>query len=236
MGPKNKGDHDTDIFAAKRRKMVKNQLAERGIRNPGVIGAFLKVPRHNFVSPEFHDYAYDDCPLPIGGGQTISQPYIVALMTELVDPKAGDRVLEVGTGSGYQAGILAEMGCEVYTIEIIAAFSKRAAKILDNLGYKNIEFKVGDGYIGWKEKTPFDEIIVTAAPEHLPSKLINQLKTGGRMVIPIGGTYQDLMLVKKTPKGVDIKTITPVRFVPMTGKAQENEQENGQNSEDKVPS
>lgn len=235
MEPKNKDDHDTNIFAAKRSEMVEYQLVDRGIRNPGVIEAFLKVPRHNFVSPEFHDYAYNDCPLPIGGGQTISQPYIVALMTELLDPKSGERILEVGTGSGYQAGILAELGCEVYTIEIIAALSNRAAKILDSLGYENIEFKVGDGYMGWEEKTPFDGIIVTAAPEHLPSKLIDQLKTGGRMVIPIGGMYQDLMLVNKTHKGVDIKTITPVRFVPMTGKAQESEQENEQNSEDKVP-
>lgn len=200
--------------------MVQDQLVPRGISDSRIIEAMLKIPRHKFLPDHLCDYAYSDSPLPIGMGQTISQPYIVAFMTELLNLKKGDKVLEVGTGSGYQAAILAEMGCEVYTIEIVESLALRAKKVLQNLGYKNIRFKIDDGYIGWEENAPFDAIIVTAAPPEIPEPLTEQLKEGGKMAIPVGEYFQELLLLKKTSEGLKEKKVTPVRFVPMTGEAQ----------------
>ncbi len=201
-------------------RMVNEQLVPRGISNESILDAMYKVPRHKFVPQGLIERAYDDCPLPIGMGQTISQPYIVAFMTELLNINKGDEVLEVGTGSGYQAAILAEIGCEVYTIEIVESLSWRAKEILQDLGYKNIRFKIGDGYMGWEEHAPYDSIIVTAAPPQVPAPLVEQLKEGGKIVIPVGDYYQELLLLKKTKDGVKQKKVTPVRFVPMTGEAQ----------------
>src|SRR5262245_55573991 len=184
-----------------------------------VMAAMGKVPRHRFVPFLQHSFAYDNRPLPIGEGQTISQPYIVALMTDLLDPKSTDRVLEVGTGSGYQAAVLAELVAKVYTIEIVEPLGKRAAKLLGDLGYRNIEVRIGDGYVGWPAAAPFDAIVVTAAPAEVPQPLIDQLKPGGRMVIPIGGSadVQQLLLVEKRADGTaTTKRTLPVRFVPLT--------------------
>lgn len=200
--------------------MVDDQLVSREIVNEGVLAAMLKVPRHKFVPEGLILNAYEDCPLPIGMGQTISQPYIVAFMTELLNIQKGDKVLEIGTGSGYQAAILAEIGCDVYTIEIVESLSLRAKEILLELGYKNIHFKIGDGYMGWKENAPYNAIIVTAAPPQVPGPLVEQLKEGGKMVIPVGDYFQELLLLKKTKDGVKEKKVSPVRFVPMTGEAQ----------------
>jgi len=184
-----------------------------------VMAAMGKVPRHRFVPFPQEAFAYDNRPLPIGEGQTISQPYIVALMTDLLEPKPSDKVLEVGTGSGYQAAVLGELVAKVYTIEIVEPLGKRAAKILADLGYRNIEVRVGDGYGGWPEAAPFDSIIVTAAPATVPQPLIDQLKPGGRMVIPVGGSFdvQQLLLVQKQADGTATTRRTlPVRFVPLT--------------------
>jgi protein-L-isoaspartate(D-aspartate) O-methyltransferase len=211
-----------DEYAKRRWDMVERQIISRGIQNSKVIQAMLKIPRHEFVPEDLKDSAYGDYPLPIGMDQTISQPYIVALMSDLLNPKEGEKVLEVGTGSGYQTAILAEIGCEVYTIEILEPVAEKAKQILRSLGYENIHFKIGDGYRGWEEYTPFDAIIVTAAPDHIPQPLIDQLKVNGRMIIPVGELYQDLLLVRKAEKGVDMKTVTPVRFVPMTGEAKKS--------------
>ena len=181
--------------------------------------AMGRVPRHRFVPAPQQASAYSDRSLPIGEGQTISQPFIVALMTELLEPARGDRILEVGTGSGYQAAVLAECGARVFTIEIVRALGERAAALLAELGYRNVEVRIGDGYLGWPEQAPFDRIIVTAAPDHVPQPLLDQLKAGGRMVIPVGpeGWEQDLALITKSADG---KTLTeskiPVRFVPLT--------------------
>ncbi len=213
---------DNNQYYKKRWEMVENQLISRGIKDSRVIKAMLKIPRHEFIPEDLRDLAYNDNPVPIGIDQTISQPYIVALMTELLSLKENERVLEVGTGSGYQAAILAEIGCEVYTIEIIESLSLTSQTVLDRLGYKNIHFKIGDGYRGWTEMAPFDAIIVTAAPGHTPQPLIDQLKVDGRMVIPVGDFYQDLLLIQKTPKGINKKNVTPVRFVPMTGEAEQS--------------
>lgn len=213
--------HDDEKFFEKlRKKMVQSQLKDRGIKDQGVLKAMGRVPRHFFVPSDLTQFAYDDGPLPIGEGQTISQPYIVALMTELVEPKAGDRVLEIGTGSGYQAAILAEIVEEVYSIEIIEPLGKKAEERLKKYGYKNITVKIGDGYQGWENKAPYDAIIVTAAPEHIPQPLVDQLKVGGKLIIPIGEFFQDLILVQKTEKGILKENITGVRFVPMTGEAE----------------
>ena len=200
--------------------MVNEQLVPRGISNESILEAMYKVPRHKFVPQGLIERAYDDCPLPIGMGQTISQPYIVAFMTELLNIKKGNKVLEVGTGSGYQAGVLAEIGCEVYTIEIVESLSWRAKEILKDLGYKNIHFKIGDGYIGWSENSPYDAIIVTAAPPNIPEPLTEQLKEGAKMAIPVGEYFQELLLIKKTNQGLKEKRVSPVRFVTMTGEAQ----------------
>jgi protein-L-isoaspartate(D-aspartate) O-methyltransferase len=184
-----------------------------------VMAAMGKVPRHRFVPIPQEAFAYDNRPLPIGDGQTISQPYIVALMTDLLDLKPSDKVLEVGTGSGYQAAVLGELAAKVYSIEIVEPLGRRAARILGDLGYRNIEVRVGDGYGGWPEAAPFDAIIVTAAPAAVPQPLIDQLKPGGRMVIPVGGSFdaQQLLLVQKQPDGSATSRRTlPVRFVPLT--------------------
>src|SRR5512139_2525652 len=173
-------------FKVMREKMVETQIKARGVKDPRVLSAMLKVERHRFVPRDLQTSAYSDQPLPIGEGQTISQPYIVALMTELLELKGEEKVLEVGTGSGYQAAILAELAEEVYTIEIVESLATSARKTLLELGFKNIKVKAGDGYLGWPEVSPFDVIIVTAAPDHVPQPLIDQLKDGGRLVIPVG--------------------------------------------------
>ncbi len=209
-----------DRYAAKRWEMVESQIIARGIRDTAVIQAIINVPRHEFVPEELRDQAYDDNPVPVGMGQTISQPYIVALMTELLNPARGRKILEVGTGSGYQTAVLAETGCELYTIEIVENLAERARQILENLGYSNITYKIGDGYQGWEEHAPFDGIIVTAAPGHVPARLLEQLRLNGKMVIPVGDESQELQLIEKTDTGITKKRITAVRFVPMTGESE----------------
>ncbi len=192
------------------------------MRDARVLEAMRKVPRHRFVPESQRAHAYDDRPLPIARGQTISQPYIVALMTELAHVKPGDTVLEVGTGSGYQAAVLAEMGVKVFSIEIIGPLAKQAKATLSALGYgRRVEVRHGDGYAGWPEQAPFDAIMVTAAPPKIPEPLKQQLKVGGRLVIPVGKYYQRLLRVTRTKDGYREESVIPVRFVPMTGKAQE---------------
>ena len=205
-----------DKYADKRWEMVENQIVYRGISNATVIDAMLKVKRHLFVPEKYIDAAYGDNPIPMEKGQTVSQPYIVALMTELLKPMPGKKILEVGTGSGYQTAVLAETGCDVYTIEIIEDLAIQSRKILDKLGYSNVSFRIGDGYAGWKEHAPFQGIIVTAAPANIPEKLVDQLSMEGKLVIPIGNTNQELQLIEKTSEGLKKKRITSVRFVPMT--------------------
>ena len=203
--------------------MVRSQIESRGVKDTRVLEAMRKVPRHRFMPESQRPYAYDDRPLPIGEGQTISQPYIVALMSELAGVKPGDTVLEVGTGSGYQAAVLAEMGVKVFSIEIVASLAKRAKALLDDLGYEeSIEVRHGDGYAGWPEHAPFDAIIVTAAPPKIPEPLKQQLEVGGHLVIPVGKSFQSLLRVTRTKDGFREESVIPVRFVPMTGKAQED--------------
>ena len=197
--------------------MVETQIRARGIKDESVMNAMLKVDRHKFVPKDIRHLAYSDRPLPIGKGQTISQPYIVALMTELLELKRGDKVLEVGTGSGYQAAILAELADHVYTIEIIEPLARSAERVLNELGYGIIDVKIGDGYIGWEKCMPFDAIIVTCAPPHIPQPLLDQLKEGGRLVIPIEEYYQELKKITKTKGQVKSQNVIPVVFVPMTG-------------------
>jgi protein-L-isoaspartate(D-aspartate) O-methyltransferase len=213
---------DADQFRRLRERMVSDQLQARDIRDGRVLGAMLKVPRHVFVPPGIVSSAYEDTALPLALGQTISQPYIVAYMTEVLHLQGTERVLEIGTGSGYQAAVLAEIVPEVFTVEILPELLKRAQTTLGSLGYKNIHFRAADGYQGWPEFAPFDCIIVTAAPDHVPQPLIDQLKSGGRMIIPVGRFEQDLILVEKERSGIARRTTIPVRFVPMTGKAQQN--------------
>lgn len=210
-------------YEKQRKDMVEHQIKSRGVKDERVIGAMLKVPRHYFVPLDQRKNAYSDSPLPIGEGQTISQPYIVALMTELLKLKSSDKVLEVGTGSGYQAAILAEIVDEVYTIEIIPTLAKRADSTLKTLGYENIKVKSGDGYLGWEEYTPFDAIIITCAPPYIPKPLIDQLKQGGKIVVPLGEEWkaQILTLIEKVKGGLKITPIEYVRFVPMKGKIEE---------------
>jgi len=200
--------------------MVLNQLQSRDIVDSEVLQAMLTVPRHQFVDENIRESAYNDYPLAIGEGQTISQPYIVALMTQLLELKEDEKVLEIGTGSGYQAAVLAEMVKEVYTVEIYESLSKKSENLLNNLGYKNIHFKVGDGYYGWEEHAPFDAIIVTCAPDHIPPPLLQQIREdGGRMVLPVGGIWmvQTLMKIEKIEGEIKSKGISGVRFVPMVG-------------------
>lgn len=209
-----------DLYAPLRQWMVDRQIAARGIRNERVLEAMLQTPRHLFVPPDYIAQAYEDHPLPIGYGQTISQPYIVALMTEMLDPQPDDVVLEVGTGSGYQAAVLAYLVRHVYTVEIIPELAESAAKRLQELGYTNVTVANLDGYYGWAEHAPFDKIIVTCAPDHVPPDLVAQLREGGRMAIPVGppGLGQTLWLVEKKPGG-EIATTNYglVSFVPLTG-------------------
>lgn len=204
-------------FKALREKMVESQIKSRGVKDSRVLSAMLKVERHLFVPEELKESAYLDQALPIGEGQTISQPYIVALMTELLELKGDEKVLEIGTGSGYQAAILAELAREVYSIEIIEKLALSAQKTLTNLGYKNIKIKLGDGYQGWPEYAPFDAIIVTCAPDHIPKPLVEQLKDGGRMVIPVGTYSQELKKIVKKGEKIETIDVIPVIFVPMTG-------------------
>jgi protein-L-isoaspartate(D-aspartate) O-methyltransferase len=204
-----------------RKQMVEKQIRARGVKDTRVLDALIRVERHHFVPQGLETAAYDDTPLSIGEGQTISQPYIVALMTELAKVQPTSKVLEVGTGSGYQAAVLAVLVKEVFTIEIIPSLGNQAKEKLKALGYDNVHVRVGDGYKGWPEEAPFDAIIVTAAPDHVPQPLVDQLKVGGRLVIPLGDFYQDLAVLTKTEKGVHQEKIIPVRFVPMTGEAEQ---------------
>ena len=216
-------DLQGDALAVARQKMVE-EIRARGINDPNVLAAVEAVPRHLFVPESERRQAYEDHPLPIGNGQTISQPYMVALMTSLLDLHPGQRVLEVGTGSGYQAAVLSHLAGEVYSIEILTPLGKRAKSTLAELGYKNVHLRIGDGYKGWPDAAPFDAIIVTAAPPRIPEPLIAQLKAGGKMVIPVGDTLQDLLvLTKRADGGVDTARVMPVLFVPMTGEAQKHQ-------------
>jgi protein-L-isoaspartate(D-aspartate) O-methyltransferase len=202
-------------FSSLREKMVEVQIAGRGIKNAKVLDAMGKVPRHFFVPEELRDSAYADGPLPIGAGQTISQPYIVAYMTEILELGGAERVLEVGTGSGYQTAVLAEIVKDVFTIEVVATLSQRAQDVLKSLGYVNIQFKIGDGTRGWKDFAPYDAIMVTAAPGSVPKVLQEQLQVGSRMIIPIGVDYQELVLVRREEKTFKETRLLPVRFVPL---------------------
>ena len=214
----NADDQKAALWKIVRRKMVEKQLMNRGIKDARILNAFDSLPRHLFVPSEYRDYAYGDFPLPIGEDQTISQPYIVALMTALLDLSEGMKVLEIGTGSGYQAAVLAETGVEVFTIEIVELLGLRAMRLIDSLGYKSVKVKIGDGYAGWPSEAPFDRIIVTCAPEKVPPALASQLKEGGLMVIPVGESgVQQLVVLKKRRGMLSTTVITPVRFVPMVG-------------------
>ena len=208
-------------FATQRERMVKEQIIGRGIASERVLAAMRKVPREEFVPERFREASYADQPLPIGYDQTISQPLIVAFMTEQLRPQPQDRVLEIGTGSGYQAAIMAELVAEVYSIEIIEPLAKKAAATLQRLGYKNVHVEAGDGYQGWPKQAPFDAITVTCAPDHVPQPLVDQLKEGGRMIIPVGSSSgaQELYLLEKKNGRLERRAVLPVRFVPMTGEA-----------------
>jgi protein-L-isoaspartate(D-aspartate) O-methyltransferase len=208
-------------FAAQRERMVKEQIVNRGVTEERLLAAMRKVPREQFVPENLRDESYTDGPVPIGYDQTISQPYIVAFMTEQLHPQPTDRVLEIGTGSGYQAAILAELVAEVYSIEIVEPLAKTAEGTLQHLGYKNVHVKVGDGYKGWPEHAPFDAIIVTCAPDHVPQPLVDQLKEGGRMIIPVGPRLaQELYLLEKRNGQLRQGAVLEVRFVPMMGAAE----------------
>ncbi len=208
-------------FALGRSKMVESQLRARDITDARVLEVIGRVPRHRFVAKRYDGEAYADHPLPIGHGQTISQPYIVALMTQLAEPGPGDRALDIGTGSGYQAAILAELCKEVYSIEILQPLADEAGKRLADLGYKNVTVRCGDGYRGWPEHAPFDVIVVAASPSHVPQTLVDQLAPGGRLVLPVGGYPQQLTVVEKQADGsTRRRVVAPVMFVPMTGEAE----------------
>jgi protein-L-isoaspartate(D-aspartate) O-methyltransferase len=201
--------------------MVEQQIEARGISDPATLAALRTVPRHEFLPMRLRSEAYADYPLPIGHGQTISQPFIVAFMTEAIRPQPGEKILEIGAGSGYQAAILAQMGAQVYTIEIVEPLAEMARQTLERLGYKNARVKSGDGFRGWPEHAPFDAIIVTCAPDKIPAPLIEQLRDGGRMIIPVGsGMNQELVLLRKAGDKIEKQSVLPVRFVPMTGEAQ----------------
>jgi len=202
-------------FEAERQEMVELQIKRRGIRDKRVLDAMLKVPRHLFVPEQMKELAYGDEPLPIGEGQTISQPYIVAYMTETLKLTGREKVLEIGTGSGYQTAILAELAREVYTVELIPELSRRAQKVLSELGFQNIHFLVGDGTRGWPENAPYEAILVSAAPATVPRSLIDQLKDNGRMIIPVGTDYQELVLIRKIMDGWEEERLIGVRFVPL---------------------
>jgi protein-L-isoaspartate(D-aspartate) O-methyltransferase len=207
----------------RRLEMVSRQIAARGVRDPEVLEAMRSVPRHLFVPESLQERAYADSPLPIDAGQTISQPYIVALMTELLEPKPKQRILEIGTGSGYQAAVLAALIDEVYSIEIKAILHRQATERLERLGYGNVHTRLGDGYFGWEEAAPFDGIIITASVDHVPPPLLDQLADGGKIVLPLGHpfSFQNLVVVTKEGEDVRLRQVTGVLFVPMTGKALE---------------
>ncbi|HAK57010.1 MAG TPA: protein-L-isoaspartate O-methyltransferase [Acidobacteria bacterium] len=204
---------------AQRARMVETQLRGRDIADPTVLDAMRRVPRHLLVPEAVRELAYNDHPVPIGYEQTISQPYIVAYMTQLLDLPPNARVLEIGTGSGYQAAVLSEIAAEVYTIEIVEELAARAAADLTALGYDNVTAKAGDGYVGWPEQAPFDGIMVTAAPDHVPQPLVDQLAVGARLVLPVGRDFQVMTVITRTAAGVTEEQTIPVRFVPMTGRA-----------------
>lgn len=217
------GDGRTEDRTAEREAMVARQIAARGIDDARVLAALRAVPRHRFVPDDVAREAYEDRPLPIGHGQTISQPYVVAFMTLAADVAPLERVLEVGTGSGYQAAVLAELGCEVWTIEIVEPLGRRAERDLRAAGYGSVRVRVGDGYRGWPEAAPFDAIVVTAAPDHVPEPLLEQLAVGGRLVIPVGpqdARGQEILRITRTTEGLERESLLPVRFVPMTGEAE----------------
>jgi protein-L-isoaspartate(D-aspartate) O-methyltransferase len=212
-----------DEHVEARLRMVREQVRARGVENRRVLRAMEQVPRHQFVPEDVRDQAYDDRPLPIGSGQTISQPYIVGLMTELLEVEPTDRVLEIGTGSGYQAAVLSRLVSQVYTIEIVQPLGEQARRTLARLGYANVHTRIGDGYKGWPEAAPFDGIVVTAAPQQVPQPLLDQLAVGGKLVVPVGDAWQDLTVYTKQRDGTFQKrNVLPVRFVPMTGEAQKN--------------
>ena len=211
----------SDPFDALRTQMVEQQIRARGVKEPSVIRAMGEVPRHRFIPLSEREWAYADSPVRIGSGQTISQPYIVALMTSLLDLDGDDKILEIGTGSGYQAGVLSRLVDKVYTVEIRKALADEAEQILDDLGYTNVHVIVGDGYRGLPDEQPFDGIIVTAAAKRIPQPLIDQLKEGGKLVIPVGDYLQDLIVLTKTADGVERQTVSPVRFVRMIGEVEE---------------
>lgn len=215
------GDPTQDPLARARLAMVAGQIAARGVKDPRVLDAMRAVPRHEFLPATLREDAYGDSPLPIGHGQTISQPYIVALMTELARPSPSDRVLEVGTGSGYQAAVLSQLVARVFSIELVDPLAQSAASTLRRLGYANVTVRSGDGYLGWPDEAPFDIIVVTAAPEEVPAALLAQLKPGGRLIVPVGRVWdvQDLQLIEKDASGrVSTRSVIPVRFVPMVKK------------------
>ena len=213
--------HGTRDWSAERRRMVDEQLRARDIRSARVLDAMLTVPRHLFVPEPERAEAYSDSPLPIGHDQTISQPYIVAFMTQALDVAPEHRVLEVGTGSGYQAAVLGALAKDVYTIEIVPALAERARDTLSALGYRNIQVRTGNGYLGWPEHAPYDRIMVTAAPDEVPPALLQQLKIGGLMAIPVGTVTQELRILRRTVTGTETLRTLPVRFVPMTNKPKE---------------
>ncbi len=218
------GDIPEETQRARRLEMVERQIKDRGITNQAVLAAMSKVPRHRFVSPLRQGLAYSDSPLSIGEGQTISQPYIVAWMTELIGPAKEMRVLEIGTGSGYQAAVLAECVAEVDSIEVVPSLGRRAEARLREEGYRNVRVRIGDGYEGWPERAPYDAILLTAAPpREVPRPLLDQLKPGGRLVAPIGRGLQRMVRITRTETGFKKNTLAPVMFVPMTGKAQNDE-------------
>ncbi len=202
-------------YARERRLMVDSQIRARGVRDPLVLAALARVPRHMFVPESLRVHAYADEPLPIGDGQTISQPYIVAYMTEALGLRGGEKVLEIGTGSGYQTAILAEIAGEVWTVEIVGALAERARAILDGLGYGNVHYRLGDGSEGWPDEAPFEAIIVTAAAPRMPAALEDQLAAGGRMIVPVGTDLQELILVRRDKKGLERDRLLGVRFVPL---------------------
>lgn len=216
------GEAVADDLSEARRRMVLEQVQRRGVSDTRVLAAMRRVPRHLFVPDPARRQAYADEPLPIGWGQTISQPYIVGLMSSLLQVEPGGKVLEIGTGSGYQAAVLSQMGIQVYSMEIVEPLGEQARATLSRLGYRNVQVRVGDGYKGWPEQAPFDAILLTAAPPRVPEPLIRQLKVGGRMVLPVGEFWQDLQVLTKRPDGsLEKKSIAPVRFVPMTGEVRE---------------